>query len=203
LGTLSLLWGRVLPQTRKPYSKFRVTRLGSGFRSHLLIHCLMYRENDCLLCYYGCLRETNADVENEMIQNAELVYITWLKLTSTSRAQSRLFHTMHSSLIRRQLCGLVPPKIATLAHLVSYHFKCNRMIDKLPFFPNFFFSILSSRVVLKSLSAGGSGEGLSPLVSFYSKPPKEPAPASGFETSKPASSRGRVRNANRPGEFAQ
>jgi hypothetical protein len=97
LGTLSLLWGRVLPQTRKPYSKCRVTRLGSRFRSRLLIHCLMYRENDCLLCYYGSLWETNADVENEMMRNAELVYTTWLKLTSTSCAQSRLFHTMHAS----------------------------------------------------------------------------------------------------------
>ncbi|KAH7885149.1 ATP17, subunit F of the F0 sector of mitochondrial F1F0 ATP synthase [Phlebopus sp. FC_14] len=48
---------------------------------------------------------------------------------------------MHASLVRRQLGGLVPPKIATP-------------------------SILSS----------GSGEGLAPLVNFYSKLPKGPAP---------------------------
>ncbi|KAK0460072.1 mitochondrial F1-F0 ATP synthase subunit F of fungi-domain-containing protein [Desarmillaria tabescens] len=44
---------------------------------------------------------------------------------------------MHASLIRRQLGGLVPPKIAT-----------------------------------PKLVSGGSGEGLAPLVSFYSKLPK-------------------------------
>ncbi|KAF5391197.1 hypothetical protein D9757_003144 [Collybiopsis confluens] len=49
---------------------------------------------------------------------------------------------MRASLIRRQLGGLVPPKIATP----------------------------------KSVS-GGSGEGLGPLVNFYSKLPKGPATA--------------------------
>jgi len=53
---------------------------------------------------------------------------------------------MHASLIRRQLGGLVPPKIATPSHL-----------------------------------SGGSGEGLAPLVNFYSKLPKGPAPASAFK----------------------
>ncbi|ESK92930.1 mitochondrial f1f0 atp synthase subunit f [Moniliophthora roreri MCA 2997] len=48
---------------------------------------------------------------------------------------------MHASLIRRQLGGLVPPKIAS-----------------------------------KNLVSGGSGEGLGPLVNFYSKLPKGPAP---------------------------
>ncbi|OSX57098.1 hypothetical protein POSPLADRAFT_1174569 [Postia placenta MAD-698-R-SB12] len=52
---------------------------------------------------------------------------------------------MQPTLIRRQLGGLVPPKIATP-------------------------SILSS----------GSGAGLGPLVNFYSKLPKGPAPASAF-----------------------
>ncbi|KAJ3730782.1 mitochondrial F1-F0 ATP synthase subunit F of fungi-domain-containing protein [Lentinula raphanica] len=49
---------------------------------------------------------------------------------------------MHASLIRRQLGGLVPPKIATP----------------------------------KSVS-GGSGDGLGPLVNFYSKLPKGAATA--------------------------
>ncbi|PCH40451.1 hypothetical protein WOLCODRAFT_24111 [Wolfiporia cocos MD-104 SS10] len=49
---------------------------------------------------------------------------------------------MQPTLIRRQLGGLIPPKIATP-------------------------SILSS----------GSGAGLGPLVNFYSKLPKGPAPA--------------------------
>ncbi|KIK64101.1 hypothetical protein GYMLUDRAFT_40350 [Collybiopsis luxurians FD-317 M1] len=49
---------------------------------------------------------------------------------------------MHASLVRRQLGGLVPPKIATP----------------------------------KSVS-GGSGDGLGPLVNFYSKLPKGAATA--------------------------
>ncbi|KAK0477297.1 mitochondrial F1-F0 ATP synthase subunit F of fungi-domain-containing protein [Armillaria novae-zelandiae] len=49
---------------------------------------------------------------------------------------------MHASLIRRQLGGLVPPKIAT-----------------------------------PKLVSGGSGEGLAPLVNFYSKLPKGSATA--------------------------
>ncbi|KAH7913368.1 ATP17, subunit F of the F0 sector of mitochondrial F1F0 ATP synthase [Hygrophoropsis aurantiaca] len=47
---------------------------------------------------------------------------------------------MYASLVRRQLGGIVPPKIATPSHLSS-----------------------------------GSGEGLAPLVNFYSKLPKGPA----------------------------
>ncbi|KIP02939.1 hypothetical protein PHLGIDRAFT_20351 [Phlebiopsis gigantea 11061_1 CR5-6] len=50
---------------------------------------------------------------------------------------------MQPSLIRRQLGGLVPPKVAS-----------------------------------PSLLSSGSGAGLSPLVNFYSKLPKGPAPAS-------------------------
>ncbi|KIJ60307.1 hypothetical protein HYDPIDRAFT_139467 [Hydnomerulius pinastri MD-312] len=50
---------------------------------------------------------------------------------------------MHASIIRRQLGGIIPPKIATPSHLSS-----------------------------------GSGEGLAPLVNFYSKLPKGPAPTS-------------------------
>ncbi|KAJ7643399.1 mitochondrial F1-F0 ATP synthase subunit F of fungi-domain-containing protein [Mycena polygramma] len=49
---------------------------------------------------------------------------------------------MHPSLLRRQLGGLVPPKIAT-----------------------------------PGLVSGNSGGGLGPLVEFYSKLPKGPAPA--------------------------
>ncbi|KAG7091263.1 hypothetical protein E1B28_010312 [Marasmius oreades] len=49
---------------------------------------------------------------------------------------------MHASLIRRQLGGIVPPKIAS-----------------------------------KNLVSGGSGEGLGPLVNFYSKLPKGSAQA--------------------------
>ncbi|KAF8838486.1 hypothetical protein PAXRUDRAFT_823763 [Paxillus rubicundulus Ve08.2h10] len=48
---------------------------------------------------------------------------------------------MHASLIRRQLGGLIPPKVAT-----------------------------------PSLLSAGSGEGLAPLVNFYSKLPKGAAP---------------------------
>ncbi|KAF9234687.1 ATP17, subunit F of the F0 sector of mitochondrial F1F0 ATP synthase [Melanogaster broomeanus] len=51
---------------------------------------------------------------------------------------------MHASLIRRQLGGIIPPKIAS-----------------------------------PSLLSSGSGEGLAPLVNFYSKLPKGPAPPSG------------------------
>ncbi|EGN97759.1 ATP17, subunit F of the F0 sector of mitochondrial F1F0 ATP synthase [Serpula lacrymans var. lacrymans S7.3] len=49
---------------------------------------------------------------------------------------------MHVSLIRRQLGGIIPPKIATPSHLTS-----------------------------------GSGANLTPLVNFYSKLPKGPAPS--------------------------
>ncbi|KAI0271723.1 mitochondrial F1-F0 ATP synthase subunit F of fungi-domain-containing protein [Gloeopeniophorella convolvens] len=49
---------------------------------------------------------------------------------------------MHASLIRRQLSGLVPPKIAS-----------------------------------PSILSAGQGADLSPLVAFYSKLPKGPAPA--------------------------
>ncbi|PSR70897.1 hypothetical protein PHLCEN_2v13211 [Hermanssonia centrifuga] len=50
---------------------------------------------------------------------------------------------MQPSLIRRQLGGLIPPKVAT-----------------------------------PTILSAGSGAGLSPLVNFYSKLPKGPAPAS-------------------------
>ncbi|KAH7927648.1 ATP17, subunit F of the F0 sector of mitochondrial F1F0 ATP synthase [Leucogyrophana mollusca] len=49
---------------------------------------------------------------------------------------------MYASLVRRQLGGIIPPKIATPSHLSS-----------------------------------GGGEGLAPLVNFYSKLPKGPAPS--------------------------
>ncbi|KAJ8587063.1 hypothetical protein M405DRAFT_742545 [Rhizopogon salebrosus TDB-379] len=49
---------------------------------------------------------------------------------------------MHASLVRRQLGGIIPPKIAT-----------------------------------PSLLTSGSGASLNPLVNFYSKLPKGPAPS--------------------------
>ncbi|OJA15931.1 hypothetical protein AZE42_02641 [Rhizopogon vesiculosus] len=49
---------------------------------------------------------------------------------------------MHASLVRRQLGGIIPPKIAT-----------------------------------PSLLTSGSGASLTPLVNFYSKLPKGPAPS--------------------------
>ena len=68
-----------------------------------------------------------------------------------------------------QLGGLVPPKIATPAHLVS---PCNTADSSTNSSWRFFDFFLHK--------SGGSGEGLSPLVNFYSKLPKGPAPTSGF-----------------------
>lgn len=72
---------------------------------------------------------------------------------------------MHASLIRRQLGGLIPPKIATPSHLVS---------------PSSHLTVASVLFYLIFSQSGGSGEGLSPLVNFYSKLPKGAAPAAGF-----------------------
>ena len=62
---------------------------------------------------------------------------------------------MHATLIRRQLGGLIPPKIATPKLVV-------RFLPSLstPFSPDF------------PCQSGGSGAGLGPLVDFYSKLPK-------------------------------
>ena len=73
---------------------------------------------------------------------------------------------MYASLIRRQLGGLIPPKIATPSHLVSPP-------SHLPVVSDFLHLIFFSQ-------SGGSGEGLSPLVNFYSKLPKGAPPSPGF-----------------------
>jgi F-type H+-transporting ATPase subunit f len=69
---------------------------------------------------------------------------------------------MHASLVRRQLSGLVPPKIASPSILVSTPL------------PHFFFCFLYRLAFLLHQSTG-KGADLSPLVGFYSKLPKGPA----------------------------
>jgi F-type H+-transporting ATPase subunit f len=67
---------------------------------------------------------------------------------------------MRASLVRRQLTGLIPPKIATPSHLVK----------RPPLCPFPFSSDVSEK------KSGGGGESLTPLVNFYSKLPKGRAP---------------------------
>lgn len=67
---------------------------------------------------------------------------------------------MHASLIRRQLSGLVPPKIASPSILVSLLSLSSTNPLKYSHFP---------------LQSAGKGADLSPLVAFYSKLPKGPA----------------------------
>jgi len=73
---------------------------------------------------------------------------------------------MHATLIRRQLGGLVPPKIATPKLVV-------RIKNFMENFKNFWpiFSILWY-LRNRTKQSGGSGAGLGPLVNFYSKLPK-------------------------------
>ena len=70
--------------------------------------------------------------------------------------------TSRPSLVRRQLGGLIPPKIATPGILVR-PFLCIAMSRTLNF-PH-------------EWQSGGSGSDLTSLVSFYSKLPKGPAPS--------------------------
>lgn len=69
---------------------------------------------------------------------------------------------MHSTLIRRSLGAIIPPKIATPNSIVR---RPARRQNR----PNLRFSYTQT---------GGSGASLTPLVEFYSKLPKGPAPAS-------------------------
>lgn len=77
---------------------------------------------------------------------------------------------MLPTLVRRQFTGLIPPKIATPSHLVC-------ILPRISFPTNFLFQ------------SAGSGEGLAPLVNFYSKLPKGRAPAAGFDPEKKALNR--------------
>ena len=70
---------------------------------------------------------------------------------------------MHASLVRRQLSGLVPPKIASPTILVELLLLPRRR---------------SSFILFYFLQTAGKGADLSPLVAFYSKLPKGPAPES-------------------------
>jgi F-type H+-transporting ATPase subunit f len=69
---------------------------------------------------------------------------------------------MHASLIRRNLSGLVPPKIASPSILVECLLRPCRP-------PLLIYSFVQS---------AGKGADLTPLVAFYSKLPKGPAPES-------------------------
>jgi F-type H+-transporting ATPase subunit f len=70
---------------------------------------------------------------------------------------------MHASLIRRNLSGLVPPKIASPTILVECPLRAPpRTVTHLFVF----------------VQSSGKGADLSPLVAFYSKLPKGPAPES-------------------------
>lgn len=74
--------------------------------------------------------------------------------------------TMQPTLARRQLGGLVPPKIATPSILVSPHF--------IHLTPKLVHTLMPKQIK----KSAGTGEGLGSLVKFYSKLPKGPAPAS-------------------------
>lgn len=83
------------------------------------------------------------------------------------------FHTlpeiiMHPSLVRRQLGGIVPPKVASPTLLVRF------LGEKKGDFCHVDFSWVSS------VQTGGHGGSLTPLVDFYSKLPKGPAPQTSF-----------------------
>ena len=69
---------------------------------------------------------------------------------------------MYASAVRRQLSGLVPPKIASPSILVS------------PL--RYSISDSSHNLFFLLLQSAGKGADLSPLVAFYSKLPKGPAP---------------------------
>src|ERR1700733_12891824 len=88
---------------------------------------------------------------------------------------------MHASLVRRNLSGLVPPKIASPSILVSPLAASLTTLTKRKFTTVFFylfififFLFLYSRI--RRTKSAGKGSDLSPLVAFYSKLPKGPAP---------------------------
>ena len=69
---------------------------------------------------------------------------------------------MHASLIRRSLGGIVPPKIAAPTILVCL---CTAHLLE-----------MVGETLTCSLQSSGQGSELAPLVAFYSKLPKGPAP---------------------------
>ncbi|KAI0294754.1 hypothetical protein BC826DRAFT_1010262 [Russula brevipes] len=75
---------------------------------------------------------------------------------------------MRASLVRRQFSGLVPPKIASPSTLVSPTNKKSPL-------SHFSFAQRSFPPTCRPQTAG-KGADLSPLVAFYSKLPKGPAP---------------------------
>jgi F-type H+-transporting ATPase subunit f len=77
---------------------------------------------------------------------------------------------MHASLIRRNLSGLVPPKIASPSILVSQprYFINHSFSNAIHRFFFFFYPHAHHK-------SAGKGSDLSPLVAFYSKLPKGPA----------------------------
>lgn len=87
-----------------------------------------------------------------------LVLSSALEVTNDKSSTST---AMQPSLIRRQLGGLVPPKVAspTLLVSISRSVKCRK------------FDQACSQTT-------GTGSSLAPLVNFYSKLPKGPRPAS-------------------------
>jgi F-type H+-transporting ATPase subunit f len=93
---------------------------------------------------------------------------------------------MHASLVRRNLSGLVPPKIASPSILVSQpttttttSLLTDSTIPRLTQFPRFLFFLLLLLLKIPHIpnnKSAGKGSDLSPLVAFYSKLPKGPAP---------------------------
>lgn len=72
--------------------------------------------------------------------------------------------TMHATIARRALGNLVPPKVATPSSVVRVSFLSILLIEFL---------------TLPHAQSGGSSAALLPLVEFYSKLPKGPAPTYG------------------------
>ena len=68
---------------------------------------------------------------------------------------------MHASLIRRSLGGIVPPKIAAPTILVRFPVASHQIVTDM---------------LIHSSQSSGQGSELAPLVAFYSKLPKGPAP---------------------------
>jgi len=78
---------------------------------------------------------------------------------------------MQPSFARRQLGGIVPPKVASPTLLVRFYNSPPRNCTTLTPHASF---------LVSSVQTGGSGGSLTPLVDFYSKLPKGPTPQSSF-----------------------
>ena len=85
---------------------------------------------------------------------------------------------MHASLVRRNLSGLVPPKIASPSILVSpqRYLISDSNIRLTHAIRPFFFFFLNFGLLFLCTQSAGKGADLSPLVAFYSKLPKGQAP---------------------------